>query len=179
MQEISPELVSERLQHQLVELIDVRTPMEYHELHVEGARNIPLDSLDFNRLLATRKGEDTDPIYFICRSGMRATKACEKLIDQGFEKVCMIHGGVLAWEAAGLPLVRGKKAVSLERQVRIAAGIFILLGVLLGSTLNLAFFGLSAFVGVGLIVAGITDSCAMGMLLAKMPWNRTVLRGSS
>ena len=178
MQEISPELVSERLQHQLVELIDVRTPMEYHELHVKGARNIPLDSLDFSRLSATRKERirirfTLFVVRVSCNEGVR------EVDYQGFEKVCMIHGGVLAWEAAGLPLVRGKKAVSLERQVRIAAGIFILLGVLLGSTLNLAFFGLSAFVGVGLIVAGITDSCAMGMLLAKMPWNRTVLRGSS
>ena len=73
---------------------------------------------------------------------------------------------------AGLPVVRGKKAISLERQVRIAAGSLVLLGVLLGWLVHPAFIGLSAFVGAGLVFAGVTDTCGMGMMLARMPWNQ-------
>ena len=83
-----------------------------------------------------------------------------------------VEGGTLACVEAGLPVVRGKKAISLERQVRIAAGSLVLLGVLLGWFVHPAFIGLSAFVGAGLVFAGITDTCGMGMMLARMPWNQ-------
>ena len=84
----------------------------------------------------------------------------------------MWRGGTLAWDAAGLPVVRGKKTILLERQVRIAAGFLVLVGAVLALVVHPYFVGLSAFVGAGLMFAGITDSCGMGMLLAKMPWNR-------
>ena len=81
-------------------------------------------------------------------------------------------GGTQAWQEMGLPVVRGKKVLSLERQVRITAGILVLTGALLGWIIHHAFIGISAFVGAGLAFAGITDSCGMGMMLAKMPWNK-------
>ena len=83
-----------------------------------------------------------------------------------------VEGGTKACEQAGLPLVRGKQVISLERQVRIAAGSLVLTGVILGWFVHPIFFGLSAFVGAGLVFAGVTDTCGMGLLLARMPWNR-------
>ena len=84
----------------------------------------------------------------------------------------MLEGGVTAWEQAGLPVKRGKTVLSLERQVRVAAGLLVLTGVVLGFLVHPAFFGLAAFVGAGLTFAGLTDWCGMAMLLAKMPWNQ-------
>ena len=91
---------------------------------------------------------------------------------RGWLNVVNVEGGTLACEAAGLPVVRGKKAISLERQVRIAAGFLVLVGAVLALTVHPYFAGLSAFVGAGLMFAGITDTCGMGMLLARMPWNQ-------
>ena len=96
---------------------------------------------------------------------------CRKFVDAGFENVVNVDGGTQAWAEAGLPVVRGKKAISLERQVRIAAGFLVLLGAVL-SFWNVYFVLLSGFVGAGLMFAGITDTCGMGMVLAKMPWNQ-------
>ena len=93
--------------------------------------------------------------------------------------VVNVEGGTLAWAEAGLPVVRGKKAVSLERQVRIAAGSLVVLGAALSWLLHPAFIALSAFVGAGLIFAGVTDTCGMGMLLARMPWNQTTAPSST
>lgn len=155
-----------------VELIDVRTPVEFREVHAEYARNIPLDAFDPQEVMSNRNGSSDKPLYVICRSGSRAAKACEKLIACGHEDIVNVEGGTLAWEEAGLPVTRGQKAMSLERQVRIAAGFLVLTGVVLGFAVHPAFFGLSGFVGAGLMFAGITDTCAMGMLIAKMPWNQ-------
>jgi rhodanese-related sulfurtransferase len=94
------------------------------------------------------------------------------LIAAGVTNVINVEGGTRAWDQAGLPVVRGKKTISLERQVRIAAGSLVLLGAALGYFINPLFIGLSAFVGAGLIFAGVTDTCGMGMMLAKMPWNQ-------
>lgn len=152
-----------------VELIDVRTPVEYREVHVTFARNLPLDQLDAGQLAAGRNGE---PLYVICRSGNRAKQACDKLLSAGYTNVVNVEGGTQAWEQAGLPVVRGKKAISLERQVRIAAGSLVLIGSLLGAFVHPAWIGLAAFVGAGLVFAGITDTCGMGMLLARAPWNQ-------
>ena len=153
-----------------IELIDVRTPVEYREVHVTCARNVPLDQLDAAQLASGRKGS-SQPLYVICRSGSRGKQACEKFLAAGFENVVNVEGGTMAWDQAGLPVVRGKKCISLERQVRIAAGLMVLAGVGL-SFVHPYFIGLSAFVGAGLVFAGVTDTCGMGMLLAKMPWNQ-------
>jgi rhodanese-related sulfurtransferase len=161
-----------------LELIDVRTPVEFREVHVDAVRNVPLDRLQPRQFMAARKTTQESPLYIFCRTGNRAQKACQQFMDAGFENVGVVEGGVQAWEQAGLPVVRGKKAMSLERQVRIAAGFLVLVGTVLGFVVSPYFLALSAFVGAGLMFAGITDTCGMGMLLARMPWNR-VAGGSS
>lgn len=153
-------------------VIDVRTPVEFREVHLDIAQNIPLDRLDPDAVMNQRNGSRDEPLYIICRSGSRGAKACEKFAAAGYDNAVNVEGGTQACDAAGLPMIRGKKAISLERQVRIVAGFLVLLGVILGWQLNEAFLILSGFVGAGLMFAGITDTCGMGMLLAKMPWNQ-------
>lgn len=153
-----------------VELIDVRTPVEYREVHVGFARNVPLDQLDATQLASGRNG--SEPLYVICRSGSRGKQACEKFLAAGYTNVVNVEGGTQAWDQAELPVVRGQKAISLERQVRIAAGLLVLIGSALGAFVSPYWIGLSAFVGAGLTFAGITDTCGMGMILARMSWNQ-------
>lgn len=170
---ISPQELSQLRQNgKPLDLIDVRTPVEYREVHVEFARNVPLDRLDPQAIQAERNGNAQQPLYVICRSGSRGKQACEKLLGAGIANVVNVEGGTMACEAAGLPLVRGQKTISLERQVRIAAGTLVLIGSALGFWVHPYFIGLAAFVGAGLTFAGITDTCGMGMLLARMPWNQ-------
>lgn len=152
-----------------VDLIDVRTPLEFQEVRAATARNVPLDRLDPHEVMKNRNG---GPLYLICKSGARGGKAQQKFVEAGYSDVINVEGGTEAWVAAGLPVVRGKKVMSLERQVRIAAGFIVLVGALLGIFVHPYFAGISAFVGAGLMFAGITDTCAMGMLIAKMPWNQ-------
>jgi rhodanese-related sulfurtransferase len=170
---VSPrEFETLRQQNPSLALIDVRTPLEYRAVHAEPAQTVPLDQLDPKRLIESRNGNGQEPICFICKSGSRAAKACEKMQAAGFGNALSIEGGTDAWERAGLPVVRGKAAMSLERQVRIVAGSLVLIGLLLGWFVHPYLYGLSAFVGAGLIVAGVTDWCGMGMLLARLPWNQ-------
>jgi rhodanese-related sulfurtransferase len=155
-----------------LELIDVRTLAEFREVHVEVARNVPLDTLDPAALMQHRNGPKDEPLYLICRSGSRGLKACEKFLAAGFSNVVNVEGGTLACIECGLTVVRGKKMISLERQVRIAAGLLVLIGALLGWFVHPAFIALAALVGAGLVFAGVTDTCGMGLLLARMPWNQ-------
>ncbi|NOY43419.1 MAG: rhodanese-like domain-containing protein [Planctomycetes bacterium] len=159
-------------QGKAIDLIDVRTPAEYREVHATLARNVPLLALDPEDVIQAHEGSCDEPLYVICRSGSRANQACLKFVEAGFTNVVNVEGGTLAWDGAGLEVVRGKKAISLERQVRIAAGSLVLLGAVLGYFVNPYFIGLSAFVGAGLVFAGITDTCGMAMILARMPWNQ-------
>ena len=155
-----------------IELIDVRTPVEFREIHVDIARNLPLDQLDPQAVMKARSTTNQDPVYIICKSGGRGRQACEKFVKAGYTNIVNVEGGTTACAEAGLPVVRGKKAMSLERQVRIAAGSLVFIGAALGWTVHPYFIGLSAFVGAGLVFAGITDTCGMGMVLARMPWNQ-------
>ncbi len=159
---------------QEVQLVDVRTPVEFREVHATLARNVPLDQLQST--LATENEPSDRPLYVICRSGGRGKQACERLIAAGYTNVVNVEGGTQAWEQMGLPVVRGRKAVSLERQVRIAAGSLVLVGALLGYFAHPYWIALAGFVGAGLIFAGITDTCGMGILLSKMPWNQVASR---
>ena len=165
------ELAELRQSGRNVELIDVRTPVEFREVHVDFARNVPLDRLDPEEIRRGRNGSAGEPLYVICRSGSRARQACEKLAATGMN-VVNVEGGTSAWDAAGLPVVRGKKAISLERQVRIAAGVLVLVGSALGFFVHPYWIALPAFVGAGLVFAGVTDTCGMAMILARMPWNQ-------
>ncbi len=128
-----------------IDPIDARTPVEFRELHVKWPATSPWTTSTLRRWCR--------PIW---RSGSRGRQTCEKFLAAGFTNVVQIEGGTLACLEAGLPIVRGKKAISLERQVRIAAGSLVLLGVTLG----------------GLVFAGITDTSGMGMMLSRMPWNQ-------
>ena len=166
------ELAAKRQKGETVEVLDVRTPVEYQEVHCEFARNVPLAALDPKAVMTARNGTADSPLYIICRSGGRGKQACEKFLAAGFTNVVNVAGGTLAWAESGLPVNRGKKVMSLERQVRIAAGALGLLGALLGFFVHPYLIGISAFVGAGLMFAGISDTCAMGLFLARMPWNR-------
>lgn len=150
-------------------LLDVRTPSEFSSRRAVGTRNIPLDTLDaFTGSLPKQA-----PILVFCEKGGRAAIAATKLVGEGFENVRVVEGGTEAWAAASLPLEgSGRKVISIERQVRIGAGSLVLLGVLGGFFVNHGFFFLSGFIGAGLVFAGVTDWCGMGLLLGKAPWNR-------
>lgn len=151
-------------------VIDVRTPGEFRSMHISTAKNIPLNDLKEETLSGTLKKEDKG--FLICQSGMRSQKALEQLQAQGYSNVESVDGGMNAWKENGFPIIKGKQVMSIERQVRIAAGTLVVLGVILSLSIHQGFLGLSAFVGAGLVFAGITDTCGMGMMLARMPWNR-------
>lgn len=170
---IQPRELFERVKAgERIDLIDVRTPIEYREIHAEGSRLVPLDTLDPRELMAERNGSADRSLYVICKSGNRGQSACEKFRKAGFTEVVNVEGGTEAWAEAGLPVQRGAKAISLERQVRIAAGLLVLVGVLLGAAVSPWLLILSGFVGAGLVFSGVTDTCGMGLLIARMPWNQ-------
>ncbi|TWT88380.1 Inner membrane protein YgaP [Pseudobythopirellula maris] len=163
---ITPQELSDRLKQDGTKLLDVRTPAEYREAHVRGAVNLPLDRL------SAEAAPSAETVLVICQRGSRGKQACEKLTAAGLSNVVNVEGGTLACIEAGLPIERGKKTISLERQVRIAAGSLVVVGAALGAFVHPAWLGLSAFVGAGLVFAGVTDTCGMAMMLARMPWNQ-------
>lgn len=111
------------------------------------------------------------PIVLICKSGTRAGMV-SAMMRQCRPDVSVLEGGTVAWEKAGFPLVvTAKTRWSLERQVRLIAGLSVLFGAILALALDVRWVYLSGFVGLGLTFAGLSDICAMGILLGKMPWN--------
>ena len=169
MQNISvSQSFEKRKQDSGIPLIDVRTPAEYGSMHANGAVNHPMESLDLEKIPFSKEHE----IHVICQSGGRSMKVSQKLETAGFTNIVNVEGGTSAWHAAGLPVLEGKKVMSLERQVRIAAGLLVIIGAAVGQFVHPGGFGLSAFIGAGLVFAGVTDTCGMGMMIAKMPWNR-------
>ena len=148
-------------------LIDVRTPVEFATLHASPAINLPLNLLNEKSL---KDASQSKKVIFICQSGSRGQKAVELATTFGLAPT-NLSGGTAAWSAAGLPVVQGAVSVSLERQVRIVAGALVAIGTLGGIFLTPIMLAVPLFVGCGLFFAGVTDTCAMGMLLAKMPWN--------
>jgi len=173
-----PTIAPTKLQELLTEqpgltVLDVRTPAEYEQVHIPQAFNVPLDALHPKALYAEGILTQGQPVYILCQGGTRAGKAAQKFASDGYGfDTIIVEGGTQAWIKAGLPVNRGVgKVISLERQVRIGAGSLVLTGVLLAYFVNPGFIGLSAFVGAGLVFAGITDWCGLGLLLAKAPWN--------
>ena len=169
MQNISvSQSFDKRKQNSGIPLFDVRTPAEYGSIHADGAVNHPMESLEMDKMPFAKEEE----IHVICQSGGRSMKVSQKLEAAGFTNIVNVEGGTSAWQAAGLPVVEGKKVMSLERQVRIAAGTLVVIGAAVGQFVHPGGFALSAFIGAGLVFAGVTDTCGMGMMIAKMPWNQ-------
>jgi rhodanese-related sulfurtransferase len=158
-------------------LIDVRTPAEFEAGHIPGAVNVPLDelkgSLDQLRTLL----DDHHDVVLVCRSGARAGQAQEALQAAGLTSPAVLSGGIVDWEKTGGAVNRGRQSWELERQVRLAAGSLVVAGIL-GSTVAPKAKWLSGFVGGGLVFAAVSNTCAMGMALAKMPWNKRGARST-
>lgn len=150
-------------------VLDVRTPGEFGAVHVPGAYNVPLDLLREHRdEILTHVNED---VVLVCRSGQRAAQAEETLRDVGLSNVHILEGGITAWEAKGFAVNRGGRRWDLERQVRLVAGMIVALSVLVGALVP-GVQWVAFAIGAGLVVAALTNTCAMGMLLARLPYNR-------
>lgn len=151
------------------QLVDVREVGEVDTIRVEGALNIPLSRLSE---LAVRLDRGV-PVYLLCRSGARAASAAVQLKSLGHPDIFVVRGGLDAWMASGKPVVRGERRVwSMERQVRFAAGLLVFTGLALGLTIHRRWLFLSGFVSAGLMFSAVTDTCAMALVLARLPWNR-------
>ena len=155
-------------------MLDVRTPAEFAECHVQCAKLAPLDALDPKKAADALKPAPGTPIYLLCKSGGRATKAAEQFIAAGIPNVTVVTGGTDACVAANVPVARGAKAViPLDGQVRIAIGTLILLFILLARYVHPYFGYLIPMMAVALIVSGLTGFCGMAILLGKAPWNQS------
>jgi len=161
--------VGERLKASRAVLIDIREADEFARRHAAGALSRPLSTFEAAHL----KIEPAKDVVFTCRSGMRTEANCGRLAAAVDGEAFVLQGGLDAWVAAGLPVKEDRKApMDMMRQVQIAAGLLVLVGVLLGFAAHPAFFALSALVGAGLTFAGVTGLCGMARLLRAAPWNR-------
>lgn len=166
---IDPQDLKRRLDDGSAILIDIREADEFAREHVIGARLMPLSRLDAHDF-----AHDHDKIaVFTCKSGNRTAANAGRIIAKGFGEAYMLKDGLDGWKAAGLPTRLDRSApIDLQRQVQIAAGALVLLGVVLGFLASPWFFALAGAVGAGLMQAGVTGFCGMAILLRRMPWNR-------
>lgn len=167
---ISPE-AAKRLVDDGAVLVDVRGADEHARERIPGARNVPLDRLQ-------RIDSQSRPVVFHCRTGTRTSVNAVRLADAAACDAYIVEGGLESWKKAGLPVeVDAGQPIEVMRQVQIAAGSLVLIGVALGTFVDPRFLGLSAVVGAGLVFAGTTGWCGMAKLLALMPWNRPAVAG--
>lgn len=150
-------------------LIDVRTPGEFEAAHIPGAYNVPLDLLREHRDELRRHLDEQ--VVLVCRSGQRAGQAEQALTAAGLPSLRLLAGGMTAWQAAGGPVRHGKPRWDLERQVRLVAGAIVVSAVLAGVFVPPVTW-LAGLVGAGLVVAALSNTCLLGLLLAKLPYNR-------
>jgi rhodanese-related sulfurtransferase len=154
-------------------ILDVRSAMEFSQTHIEPSMNIPID------MISAKIGElsqSKQKYLVLCHSGTRAAMAADMLLQSGIHTVKVIEGGIAHWEKEKLPVVKGQGGMSLERQVRIIAGSLVLLGIIMAWQVHWVFIFISVFVCCGLIYAGLTDNCLMGMLLMKLPYNKNLYK---
>lgn len=159
-----------------IKFLDVRSPGEYTQTHIDGSLNIPVDLLS-GRL--AELGASGKQYIVLCRTGTRSAMAADMLLQSGVHGVKVLDGGIARWESEGLPVIKGPQTFSLERQVRITAGVFILSGILLSWLAHPYFIAIPLFVSCGLIYSGITDNCMMAVLLMKLPYNRKQFKSQS
>jgi rhodanese-related sulfurtransferase len=166
---LTPPQVHERLNAGRAILVDIREAGEFARSHIIGAQSQPLSTWEKAHLSVD---PDAD-VIFTCRSGMRTAGACDRLAARVSGDAFVLEGGLDAWAKAGLPVATNADApMEIMRQVQIAAGSLVLIGVVLGFLVSPIWFGLSGFVGAGLTFAGISGFCGMARVLMLAPWNR-------
>ncbi len=169
LQKINAVTLKQWLEQKEVLLIDVREPSEFAVEHIPGAKLMPFSQFDSSMI----PQNTAQKIVLQCQSGKRSAQAAQKMSERGFRDVFDLQGGLSAWKAAGYPTqVNQKAAMSMFRQVQIVAGSLVFLGTLLGVLISPWFLMLSGFVGLGLVFSGITNTCAMALLLAQLPYNQ-------
>jgi rhodanese-related sulfurtransferase len=169
-QKITPDEIKLLPENTLI--LDVRTTAEFKSKHLDQAINLPLDQINQSKL-SELKIKHSTPIVIVCQSGKRAEKACQVLNNLNYLDLKILEGGISACSSCNnLNFIEGKGSISLERQVRIAAGSFVVIGVVLGQLLHSGFYIIPAFVGTGLVFSGVTDTCGLALVLSKMPWNQ-------
>ncbi len=169
LKKIAPIALKERLDAGTAILVDIREPDEYAREHIVGARLVPLSGFDAHDL----DREHGKAAVFHCKGGNRTAANASRILAKGFPEAYVLDGGIDGWKAAGLPVHREQRApIELQRQVQLVAGFLVASGIVLGFTVNAWLFGLSAFVGLGLMFAGATGTCPMRSILETMPWNR-------
>ena len=171
LQEIDAQTLRQWLDENTVTLVDVREASEYANERIPGAKLHPLSQFDPHQI----RPSAGQKLVLYCQSGNRSAKAAKQYLEAGFNSVIHLRGGIPTWKQAGYPIEKSQNApISLFRQVQIVAGSLVVLGTVLGVVVSPGFLLLSGFVGAGLLFAGITNTCAMGMLLAKLPYNQRV-----
>ena len=168
--DVSPEMLEQWLEGDDALLVDVREDFEHAAERIDGATHVALSRLSPDEL---RAAHGDARLVFYCRSGVRSATAAAQCAD-GDERAFHLAGGIEAWKASGRSTVRSVAAPQLDvmRQVQITAGMLVLTGVILGTTVSPWFLAISGFVGAGLTFAGASGWCGMAKLLARMPWNR-------
>lgn len=171
---LSPQETQQQLLGEGVYLVDVRSAAEYRGKRLPDSDHRPIDKFNEKQAREVAKTANGKRVCFICQSGKRSKMALSVWQKAGCAgNATELDGGLNAWASAGLPLEEGEGGViSIERQVRIVAGSLVFLGVILGAFVSPLWLILPGFVGAGLTFAGITDTCGMGLMLARMPWNR-------
>ena len=173
MQAIDAQTAKHLIEQKRTLLVDVREPLEHAREHIPGALLVPLSCFDTHDFANERARGPA--VIFHCQGGNRTSGHAAKLGACGFTEAYVLQGGIASWKAAGLPTILDRsKPIELQRQVQIAAGGLILLSFVLAVAVSAWFIGLAAFVGVGLVFAGISGWCGMAKLLTAMPWNRLV-----
>lgn len=169
METMTPQEVHNKMQEGTIYLIDVREPGEYETIRIPGSHLIPLGSFSSSAI-----PPHCSTVIIHCRSGARSAKACEIINTENSSlKTYNMTGGILAWEAAGLPVQRGTRNVlPVDRQTQIGIGIITFSSFLLGHFYNPNFHMLSGLMGAGLIFAGATGFCGLARILARAPWNQ-------
>ncbi|QDV05746.1 Inner membrane protein YgaP [Planctomycetes bacterium Poly30] len=151
-------------------LLDVRTPGEFSSAYIDGSVLVPLPELQ-GALATIREQAAGKPIAIVCRTGRRAFEAHRVMQGQGLKDPHVLEGGVVAWKAAGYPLLGQKGPMPLERQVSAASAGMVVTGVALGFLVNPAFFWFAGAVGAAQLLSALSGTCPMGPMLARMPWN--------
>ena len=165
---INPKDAKEKIDSKSAILVDVREDFEHKAENIDGAKLHPLSEISLSKI-----AHNNLPIILHCRSGKRSQDACKKILSEDPSiQIYSLDGGIEAWKNAGFSVNKSISIIPIERQAQIGAGILTLLGVLLGTFVNNIFYVIPAFTGSGLIFAGVTGWCGLGIFLSKMPWNK-------